>query len=451
VIELTRENVLSVKADLAARVAAIINPAIINPTLINPTIINPTIWWWVPGRVEVFGKHTDYGGGPSLVGALPRGFLIAGRRRDDHVVRVMDSGDHSVFELNLETGATMPAEVTGWRRYVNILARRLRRDFPGAPLGADLALGSDLPRASGMSSSSALVVGVANALITLAGIDARPDFLAAITSRADLGGYFGSLENGLTFGPFPGDGGVGTFGGSEDQTAILCSRAGHLSSFTYMPVRHVADVAVPAPWIFVFASSGVAAEKAGRAQGLYNRASLGVRALMDLWRTHGGPLESLTQAITADPGVAARLDALIDAHPVDGWTAAELHTRLKHFSAEIPRVADAVAAFGRADADALGRLSAASHRDADQLLNNQLPETNALVAIARERGAFAASAFGAGFGGSVWALVDQNTLPMSAEEFGDQWLEGYRSQFPEHAAKSSCFAARPGIGLTQIT
>ena len=453
-IELSRENVLTEKAGLAARVLTCLNQQIPNPTvstpeIINPTVINP-IWWWVPGRVEVFGKHTDYGGGPSIVGALPRGFLIAGRKRDDGVVRVRDSGDQSVFELNLETGVTIPAEVTGWRRYVNVLARRLRRDFPGAPIGADLALGSDLPRASGMSSSSALVVGVANALITLAGINRRPDFLSAIRTDADLGGYFGCLENGLTFGPFPGDGGVGTFGGSEDQTAIVCSKPGHLSAFTYMPVRHVADVALPAGWVFVFASSGIAAEKAGRAQGLYNRASLGVRTLMDLWRAHAGPLESLTAAMAADPDVVARLHTIIDAQRADGWTAEELHTRLTHFSREVPRVAEAIQAFSRGDAESLGRLSDESHRDADQLLKNQLPETNALVSIARAQGAFAASAFGAGFGGSVWALVEPTTLGQTVEAFGEKWLAAYRAKFPEHAAKSSHFAARPGIPLTEL-
>jgi galactokinase len=446
VIELTRDNVLSVKAALAARVRTCLDESISD----HHSPDSPMTWWFVPGRVEVFGKHTDYGGGPSLVGALPRGFLIAGRRRDDGIVRVMDSGDQSVFELDLTTGATTPAEVFGWRRYVNILARRLQRDFPGAPIGADLALGSDLPRASGMSSSSALVVGVANALIALAGIDRRPDFLAAIPTRADLGGYFGCLENGLTFGPFPGDGGVGTFGGSEDQTAILCSRPGYLSAFTYMPVCHEVDVALPGRWVFVFASSGIAAEKAGRAQALYNRASLGVRALIDLWRGHAGPLESLTAAIAGDASVVTRLHTLIDTHAVEGWSAGELHTRLTHFAREIPRVADAVQAFSRGDAELLGRLSSESHNDADQLLKNQLPETNALVAIAREQGAFAASAFGAGFGGSVWALVEPERLGVSADEFGERWIAAYRSRFPDHAAKSSVFAARPGIPLTQL-
>ncbi|MGO1384393.1 MAG: galactokinase family protein, partial [Arachnia sp.] len=32
--------------------------------------------WFVPGRLEVFGKHTDYAGGNSLLAAVDRGITI---------------------------------------------------------------------------------------------------------------------------------------------------------------------------------------------------------------------------------------------------------------------------------------------------------------------------------------------------------------------------------------
>ncbi len=46
-----------------------------------------------------------------------------------------------------------------------------------------------------------------------------------------------------------------------------------------------------------------------------------------------------------------------------------------------------------------------SQEAAERWLGNQIPETIALARLARHVGATAASAFGAGFGGSVWALV----------------------------------------------
>jgi galactokinase len=440
VTSLTRDTVLSVKADLKRR---------IEHTRAAANVAGPLAWWWVPGRVEVFGKHTDYGGGPSLMGALPRGFLLAGRPRQDQRLRVFDAGDGSAFELDLATGATTPSDVVGWRRYVNILARRLARDFPGAPLGADIALASDLPRASGMSSSSALVVGLAHALVRLGRLDERDDWRAALPSPLERGGYFACLENGLPYGAFAGDGGLGTFGGSEDQTAIVCCRPGCLSQFSYMPVRHVRDVALPDAWTFVLLSSGIAAEKAGRAQALYNRASLGVRALIDLWRAHIGPIESLTMALSADPEAVGALRAVIDRHEIAGWPREQLHTRLSHFAREFPRVSDAAAALAAGDADRLGALAAESHADADRLLGNQLPETNALVSLAVERGAIGASAFGAGFGGSVWALVTSADARV-IDQFGADWLGAYRAAFPNRAALSTWFAARPGAPLTDL-
>ena len=62
----------------------------------------------------------------------------------------------------------------------------------------------------------------------------------------------------------------------------------------------------------------------------------------------------------------------------------------------------------RRDTAALGDLSAESQADAETLLDNQVQETVELVASARRLGAFASSSFGAGFGGSVWALVHQD-------------------------------------------
>ena len=42
---------------------------------------------WVPGRIEVLGKHTDYAGGRSLVCALVRGFCVRVAPRLDALVR----------------------------------------------------------------------------------------------------------------------------------------------------------------------------------------------------------------------------------------------------------------------------------------------------------------------------------------------------------------------------
>jgi galactokinase len=112
---------------------------------------------------------------------------------------------------------------------------------------------------------------------------------------------------------------------------------------------------------------------------------------------------------------------------------------LAHYVAEDGRILDALAAFGAADERAIGVLAAASQSDAETLLQNQTAETSALAELALAHGAFAASSFGAGFGGSVWALAPAEQI----EGFGRRWIEEYRARFPALAG-ADWFSARPG-------
>ena len=109
--------------------------------------------FWVPGRIEVAGKHTDYAGGRSLLCAVNRGFAVVSAERPDAVCRLL-----ATFEL---TGATDEAVVrldgassgeelpSGWALYPAVTARRLARNF-AIDGGVDLAMSCDLPEASGM-------------------------------------------------------------------------------------------------------------------------------------------------------------------------------------------------------------------------------------------------------------------------------------------------------------
>jgi galactokinase len=219
--------------------------------------------WFVPGRIEIFGKHTDYAGGQSLVAAVPRGFAVVASRRDDGRVRLTDAHWKETVEVDPADRARV---FTGWTNYVAVVARRLAMNFPGVALGADIAIRSDVPRAAGVSSSSALVVAVASVLADLAGLEDQPEWRAAIRSKLDLAGYLGAVENGLAFPGLAGAGGVGTHGGSEDHTAILASQPGRVAAFAYVPVRRLADAPMPEAWRFIIMTSGVHADKAGDAR-----------------------------------------------------------------------------------------------------------------------------------------------------------------------------------------
>ena len=389
----------------------------------------PAHVWWVPGRLEVFGKHTDYAGGRSLVCAVPRGLAIAASPRLDGQVHIVDARRGESVMLQPQGDVSF----TGWRHYAETVARRLARNFPGAPLGVDVVFASDLPRASGMSSSSALVVGLAAALGRVGGIDATPGWHANIRSTLDAAAYYACIENGRTFGTLVGDAGVGTHGGSEDHAAIVSSTAGALAAYAFVPMRHIESVEMPEEWRFVIAVSGVASEKTGAAQQSYNRLARGADVLLQLWNGGGANASSLAMAIQSTPSAGVRLRELVRGADAGGWPAAALEKRLAHFIDEDARVPVALDAFRRRSAETLARLSQASQTDAEMLLGNQVPETIALARSARELGAFAACSFGAGFGGSVWALVERD----AAEMLAARWQPG-------------AFVAKPAPALTPL-
>jgi galactokinase len=401
--------------------------------------------WFVPGRIEVLGKHTDYAGGRSLLCAVERGFCVAARPRPDRIVRIADAVVNVETQMSLSEDSAAPAQMA-WTAYPAAAVRRIARNFPGGLRGADIAFASDLPRSAGLSSSSALVVAVFTALARSNALEEREEFRSNIRSSEDLAGYLGAVENGLNFGPLAGDRGVGTFGGSEDHTAILCCRAGQLAQYAFCPVRFEREVALPPGWTFVVGASGVSAEKAGGARESYNRLSLAAAAIFELWRGAGGAGETLGEAVRA-PDAPERIREVlaISSHP--RFLARELLERFEQFLDESEVLVPAAAeAFEMRNAAELGDIVARSQAGAERLLHNQVPETIGLAASARALGAIAASAFGAGFGGSVWALVRTGEV----ENFRLRWQQDYRRRFPGEAAASEFFATRAGPGRLRL-
>ena len=413
----------------------------------SPAILEGAAEWrrFTPGRIEIFGKHTDYAGGQSLLAAVPRGITLAARRRSDGIVRVGDIFDGQVIEVDPSRPA--PAHYRGLQRYVHVVAHRFFLNFPGAELGANIAIASDLPRASGLSSSSALVVGVALALIERGRLRDRDEWQRHLRRMHDLAWYLGCVENGLNYPGLAGTAGVGTHGGSEDHTAILACRTDMVSLYRFVPVRPLGDTRMPDDWTFVIASSGIQADKADSVKDRYNRAADGVRALHAIWNRHAAaPARSLADALASSPDAREQLVARIVSSEDGRFSAADLKRRLDHFTRETARAPEAAIAFRDGDCGALGRLSAESQHDADALLGNQIPETILMAKLARELGAFGASSFGAGFGGSVWAAVRRG----DAAAFGKEWVRAYQRTL-SLADPVPWFVARPGPAATDVS
>ncbi len=405
--------------------------------------LEPAGRFHVPGRIEVLGKHTDYAGGRSLLAAVERGFCVTVSPRPDRTVRLIDAGRGEEILLSFDPGSDAPAP--HWAIYPAAVVRRPARDFEIPFRGADVALISDLPPSSGLSSSSALLIATFEALRFANRLDDRDEFRTALAGVLEVAAYLGSVESGRPFQAFGAEAGVGTAGGSQDHTAILACEAGRLSRFGFSPMRREGSVALPPEFTFVVAMSGVAARKTAGARQDFNRAAALSAALVEIWRSLGGdPAHTLCQAVSSSPDAPERLRRAIHSGP-QPFAAADLEARLQQFVEEsLILIPEAFAALESGDLEAFGARVDRSQAGAEAGLQNQVPETIGLTRLARSLGARAASAFGAGFGGSVWALVSRS----EAGEFRAAWESAYRRQFDRPAALF--FGSEAGPPLTWL-
>jgi galactokinase len=416
--------------EAAARRTAVLDPWLGR----SPLALEGRRAFYVPGRIEIFGKHTDYAGGRSLVCATTRALWGVVTPRADGRIRITDARNGEVLEL---AGGEAPPR-GGWRVYPATVWTRLGRDFPDWQRGAEVVFASDIPRAAGVSSSSALVVATYLALASINQRRTEPHFPPGGLAEAE---YAACLENGADFGALRGDRGVGTASGAQDHLAILASAAGEVRQFAFLPARLEVTISFRADWVFVVATSGVRAEKTGGAQAVYNAVAERASALVQGWRRTSGERgpTSLGRVLSTAGGLEEIRRVARDSDlRGDGLRLAD---RLEQFRLEafelVPAAAEALA---KGEGRALGELARQSMAAAQVGLGNQTPETLGLVDAALAEGALAASAFGAGFGGSVWALVPKR----EEAGFRSRWRSSYERRFPQRAGEVLTFATPPG-------
>lgn len=379
-----------------------------------------------PGRVNLLGEHTDYNGLPVLPMAIDRSILIAGRARDDRVLHLFNTNDRFPARDYVLAESIPPYANGDWGNYSKAAAQGLLR-YCGErlPCGADCVVDGDIPAGAGLSSSSALVV--ANALALLAANDMEVPYLTLAELLPAAERYVGTLSGGM------------------DQATSLLAHAGHALRIDFFPLR-VCTVPLPAGFAFVVCHSLVHAEKSGAAKHAYNLRVIECRlACQVLERTLVGtlprglqtlgdlrtlfPHRSLVEFL---PGLAAQLPdrplglneiaALIGTSPErlrdecgDVGDRFALLRRARHVLSEAERVEAGERALRSGDAAAFGQLMDASHASCREDYEISCAELETLVQNAKEAGALGARLTGAGFGGCTVNLVAESHVPAFLE------------------------------------
>ncbi|MFU8852960.1 galactokinase [Micromonospora sp. SL1-18] len=341
--------------------------------------------WAAPGRVNLIGEHTDYNDGFVLPFALPLRTVVAAAPRDDERWTVWSELSADPVEFG-PADVDEPGRVTGWTAYVAGVVWALRAAGHAVP-GARLAIASDVPVGSGLSSSAAIEAAVLAALVDLGGLDLPADRWPRLAQRA---------ENEY----------VGAPTGIMDQSAVIRGRPGHA---LFLDCRTEEIEQIP----FDLDAAGLAmlvidsraphrhadGEYASRRKSCERAAArLGVPALRDV------PADGLDAAL-------ARLDD------------DETRRRVRHVVTEDQRVLDTVALLRAGRVRALGPLLTASHASMRDDFEITVPEIDTAVEAALAAGAYGARMTGGGFGGCVLALVEAPTADAVAAAVASAYAE----------------------------
>jgi len=351
-----------------------------------------------PGRVNLIGEHIDYCGLPVLPMALGRSVRLAFHPRADRETRLVNRDPRFAPSAFTVHESIPPAPAGDWSNYPRAAVGAVARRFPDLR-GVDALVESDLPIAAGLSSSSALVVAMALAILHANGVS-----VASLELMELLG---------------KGERYVGTAGGGMDQAIILGAQAGYASRIDFHPLR-LTPTAVPADWQFIVAWSLVHAEKSGGARQAYNERTQQCEEARRLVATRLGQPEDITYpALLA----AAPVEQLLEvARAGAGATlSGVLSRRFRHVVTEGTRVRQAEAAMAAGDLVAFGRLLDASHQSLRDDYEVSHPELDRLVELAREAGAAGARLTGAGFGGSIVALCRAERAPEVMAALGERF------------------------------
>src|ERR1700719_2843940 len=134
-----------------------------------------------PGRVNLIGEHTDYNDGFVLPAAIELNLCTAIAPRKDLHLHVFSENLQETVVLDLSQ--THPQPKGHWSDYVRGVALMLQSS--GLALaGADIAIHSDIPKGAGLSSSAALQVSLAIALLAAAGRSLELLEIARLCQRA---------------------------------------------------------------------------------------------------------------------------------------------------------------------------------------------------------------------------------------------------------------------------
>ena len=323
-----------------------------------------------PGRVNLIGEHTDYNDGFVLPAAIQLRTRVAASAEAERRVVIQSTAypDEASFELDEPN----PKPRNHWSDYVRGVALSLER--AGVKLkGARLLIESDIPPGAGLSSSAALEVSTALALLVNAGRKMESAQIAQVCHQA---------ENEF----------IGTRSGIMDQFASLEGRRNHAMLLDCRSLE-VRQIPVPSGVAMMVCNTMVRHELASSEYNARRRECE----------------EGVAVLARFIPGVRALRDvAAADLEKYKAELEPLVYRRCRHVIGENQRVLDGADALEHGNLVEFGALMVQSHESLRLDYEVSCSELDLMRELSlRVDGVYGARMMGGGFGGCALALVKE--------------------------------------------
>ena len=334
-----------------------------------------------PGRIEFLGNHLDYNGGPVLGAAIDGIVCALVKPREEPSIRLFsESFEDAVVETSLDDASAREGRAA-WANYPLGVLWALREKGLAPTQGFELILTTNLPLSAGLSSSAAVELATALALLQLGDHTLDKTELARLCRRAE--NEFVGMPCGLL------DQGISAHGEANKLVRIDClNESFSILSFPENTELQVFDTGLK-------------------------------HDLVDsLYSTRHEECVAAHQALRQDQPELPCL-ASVEAEALNASSLPEaLSRRARHVVEETTRVEQAVAMLeAQAPPEEIGKLLFASHASSRDLFANSCPELDFLVdELQGKPGVLGARLTGGGFGGAVLAWTNHEFSGEAAEQ-----------------------------------
>ena len=219
-----------------------------------------------PGRINLMGRHIDHHGGGINVMAIDRRLTMLVSPRTDNLVHVTNinpqypDDEFAITSIGydkwldyLDSESTMQELVATrgkWTNYIKAAIRRFQLISPNPLCGMDIAVVSDIPAAAGLSSSSAIVVATAEAVVALNSLHVSDREFIELCGEGE---WF-----------------VGSRGGCGDHAAMKCGRPGKFVHLGFLPFTVGESASLPDDYAVIIADSTIKARKSEGSKDRFN-------------------------------------------------------------------------------------------------------------------------------------------------------------------------------------